>query len=230
MARKSSSPSARPVGRPRNAEKRVAILDAGWNAFLADGVRGASLDAIAKTANVSRVTLYSHFSDKEALFEAAIRREMDRLEQSQHALSSDIDLRGGLIAFGQGLMDYLTSPDAVSFYSVLAGELRRHPKLATAFFELGPGVTLRNLSGIIAAATARGELNAEDPDEAAEHLIGLWQGLSNFKLALGIEVEAMKALTPRRIERAVAIFLAAYAPERDKSISRRLKAKAHNRD
>jgi TetR/AcrR family transcriptional repressor of mexJK operon len=225
MARQSPTPP-RPVGRPRDPEKRAAIIDAGWSAFLAEGVRGASLEAIARSAKVSRVTLYSHFADKEALFEAAIRREMDRIERTQQPFPPDMSLRDGLIAFGQGLMGYLTSPDAVSFYSVLAGELRRHATLAKAFFDLGPGVTLRNLSKIIATADAKGELRVSDPAEAAEHLIGLWQGLSNFKLALGIEVEVMKASTPRRVERAVDTFLAVYAPTNPKPASRRLEAKA----
>jgi len=210
MRRRSSQSPIRSVGRPRDHGKRTAILDAGWAAFLRDGIHAASLDAIAKKAGVSRVTIYSHFSDKEALFQAAIGREMERLAQSQLPLPGDIPLRDGLIAFGQALMSYLTSPDAVSFYSVLAGELRRHPRLAKAFYDFGPGTTHRNLSRIIASAGAKGDLTVTDPDEAAEHLIGLWQGLSNYKLALGLEVEALKTLTTQRIERAVDVFLAAY--------------------
>jgi TetR/AcrR family transcriptional repressor of mexJK operon len=211
MASSTAKPPARSVGRPRAPEKRTAILDAGWTAFLAEGVHGASLDAIARKAGVSRVTLYSHFSDKEALFKAAIGREMERLKQSQQPLLPGTTLRDGLIAFGEALMRYLTSPDVISFYSVLAGDLRRHPELAQAFYDLGPGVTHRNLTAIIAAAHARSELNADHPDEAAEHLIGMWQGLSNYKLSLGVDTDELIARTTSRVERAVDVFLAAYA-------------------
>ena len=211
MARRVIDPSSRPVGRPRDLEKREAILDAGWRTFLSEGVQGASLEAVARAAGVSRVTLYSHFADKEALFEAAIRREMERLAATQRPLPEGVSLRDGLIAFGAGLMAYLTSPDAVNFYSVLAGELRRHPDLARSFFNLGPGVTRKNLSAILAVASAKRELDIADADEAAEHLIGLWQGLSNFELALGLNSELQAQATTKRVERAVDVFLVAYS-------------------
>jgi TetR/AcrR family transcriptional repressor of mexJK operon len=213
MARRQTTheSSTRPVGRPRDHEKRAAIIDAGWKTFLQDGFSGASLDAIARKAGVSRVTLYSHFPNKEALFRAAIEREMERLSQSQLPLQPDVTLRDGLVAFGAGIMGYLTSDDVISFYSVLAGDLRRHPDLAKSFYALGPGVTHRNLSAIIADAQTRGELAVSDPQEAAEHLIGLWQGLSNYKLSLGVGTEALLANLDRHIASAVDLFLVGYA-------------------
>jgi len=211
MARHVIQSFSKSAGRPRDLEKREAILESAWRCFLADGIRGTSLERIARQAGVTRVTLYSHFADKTVLFEAVIRREMERLVLSQRPLQVGIPLRDGLIGFGVGLMTYLTSADAVSFYSVLAGDLRHYPHLARAFFDLGPAVTRKNLAIILATAAAQGELSIQNAEEAVTHLIGLWQGLSNFELALGIYPQISPELLTLRVERAVDVFLTAYA-------------------
>jgi TetR/AcrR family transcriptional repressor of mexJK operon len=210
--KKKSAPGGegRRAGRPRDKEKRDSILEAGWAEFLNRGVGAASLESIAREARVSRVTLYRQFPDKSALFEAAMRREMDRLRNSQSPLTPETTLKSGLVAFGLSLMRYLTSPEVIGFYSVLAGDLRRYPDLARAFYDLGPGVTHGNLSAILGAAQQRGELRADSPEEAAEQLIGLWQGLSNFRLAMNVDTEELIEKLEHRVERAVEVFLAAY--------------------
>ena len=100
------------------------------------------------------------------------------------------------------------------FYSVVAGELRRHEELALAFYELGPGQTRQRLACIIQAAVLRGELTACDCGQAAEELFGLWQGFTNFQLSLGIDVDAIRAGLPKRVERGVAVFMRTYGSRR----------------
>ncbi len=206
-----SKQPARPVGRPRDEEKTEAILTAGWDEFLRRGVHAASLEAIARTAGVSRVTLYRQFPDKMALFQATVQQQMERLQTTQLPPDPSIPLRDGLIGFGLALMRYLTSPSVISFYSALAGDLRRHPDLARAFYEHGPAVTLSNLTYILTAAQQRGELWLTDPREAAEQLIGMWQGLSNYRLALDVDTPELIAGLETRVRNAVDVFLAAYS-------------------
>ena len=47
--------------------KRESILDAAKRAFLAHGVQGTSMDKLAEMADVSKRTVYNHFSNKEEL-------------------------------------------------------------------------------------------------------------------------------------------------------------------
>jgi TetR/AcrR family transcriptional regulator, mexJK operon transcriptional repressor len=205
---------SRPVGRPRDAEKREAILDTAWAMFLERGVQATALEAVARQAGVSRVTLYSYFADKDALFETAVEREMIRLARTQEPLAPDQPLRDGLIRFGLALMQFLTSPEPASYYSVLAGELRRHPDLARRFYDLGPAVTLRNLAALLRAAVEAGQITLTDPDCAAEQLFGLWQGVSNYQLALDLDRDALIAGIPARVTSGVDLFLAACATTR----------------
>ena len=194
-------------------DKGRAILDAGWALFLERGVEATPIEAIAARAGVSKVTLYTHYPDKAALFRAAVEREMERIEVAQRVQASDGqpgEVAEQLRGFGLGIMTFLTSKPAIDFYSVVAGELRRHEDLARAFYDLGPGRTRRNLAGVIAAAVARGELTAVDPAHAAEELFGMWQGFTNFQMALGIDIAAIREGMPERVERAVALFLRLY--------------------
>ncbi len=204
--------SPRSVGRPRDTEKREAILDAAWAMFLERGVQATALEAVAKQAGVSRVTLYSHFADKTALFETAVEREMVRLARTQIALAPDQTLRDGLIGFGIGLMQFLTSPGPSSYYTVLAGELRRHPDLARRFYDLGPAVTLRNLAAMLQTAIKRNQISLTDPHRGAEQLFGLWQGVTNYQLALDIDRQALIDGLSSRVVDGVDLFLAAFAP------------------
>lgn len=112
-------------------------------------------------------------------------------------------------------MTFLASKPAIDFYSVVAGELRRHESLARAFYELGPGRTRANLAALLHAATQRGELAIIDPDHAAEELFGLWQGFTNFQFSLGIDVDSIRASLEQRIERGVRLFLKVYAASPD---------------
>jgi AcrR family transcriptional regulator len=57
---------------PRALAKRQAILDAAKRAFVRDGVGGASIDAIAMDAGVSRQTVYNQIGDKDQLFVAVV--------------------------------------------------------------------------------------------------------------------------------------------------------------
>lgn len=60
-------------GRPRDAEKNNAIVEAASLLFLEQGFDGTSMDEVAKRAGVSKQTVYSHFSGKEQLFSHVIK-------------------------------------------------------------------------------------------------------------------------------------------------------------
>jgi TetR/AcrR family transcriptional repressor of mexJK operon len=118
-------------------------------------------------------------------------------------------LREVLITFGIGILTFLTSPGAVDFYGSLSGELRRDPELARMFYDAGPGRTLANLSAILTSEPPAG-LAIGDAESAAEMLLGMWQGMTSYKLMLGIDHEAVKASIQTRVKAAVDVFLRAH--------------------
>jgi TetR/AcrR family transcriptional regulator, regulator of autoinduction and epiphytic fitness len=57
--------------------RRERVLTAALEVFGRYGFRKASMDEIARSADISRQGLYLHFANKDALFRAAVRHEMD---------------------------------------------------------------------------------------------------------------------------------------------------------
>jgi len=147
----------------------------------------------------------------------AVEREMERIEIAQQLgprYGPPVPITDQLRDFGLGLMMFLTSKPAIDFYSVVAGELRRHEELARAFYDFGPGRTRANLTNLIVGAAAGGELSVSNPEHAADELFGLWQGFTNFQMSLGIDIDEIRRDLPNRIERGVKLFVMAYAKPR----------------
>lgn len=204
---------AKPKGRTIDLAKADALIEHGWALFLSRGVQSVSMEQIATAAGVSKVTAYRHFVDKHDLFRAAVRKEMTRLEtmQGAPALAHQAPIRDTLETFGLGLMTYLFSGPAMDFYAALAGELRRTPELAQAFYDAAPGKTFANLKAILREGCASGSLSIDDLDLAADQFLGLLQGYSSFQIALGVEPVPLAKTLDRRVKAAVDLFLKGYA-------------------
>ena len=67
------------VSSPSTADgtRQERVLDVALEVFGRYGFRKASMDEIARSADISRQGLYLHFANKEALFRAAVRQELD---------------------------------------------------------------------------------------------------------------------------------------------------------
>lgn len=58
------------------------MLDAARQVMLRDGMRGATMEAIARAAGVAKPTLYAQFADKEAVFVALLSSLLDQLGEA----------------------------------------------------------------------------------------------------------------------------------------------------
>jgi TetR/AcrR family transcriptional repressor of mexJK operon len=199
-------------GRPKDQTKGDAILDAAWDLFLERGVGAVSIEAIAARAGVAKMTVYKHFSEKHELFEAAVLRKRRAIEAAQAVERNgdeEVDLEGKLRAFGVGIMSFLATDFAIDFNAVLYAELGRHPELARTFFDGGPAATVRNLAELLSSANDR--LAVDDPVKAAEALIGLWQGVSNYQLASRLDVDEFRKTLADRVDYGIGVFMRAFA-------------------
>ena len=81
--------------RPRRGERRLItraqLLDAAERVFARDGLRGASVDAIALEAGYSTGAVYSNFKGKEDLFLTLIEERIDpRLAKVYEAMEAEL--------------------------------------------------------------------------------------------------------------------------------------------
>src|ERR1051325_1065874 len=93
-----------------DSSKRRQILDGARKVFMDLGFDGASMNEIARSAGVSKGTLYVYFADKNRLFEAIV--EDEALEQGKLAINLDParDVETTLREFGRTYMELLCRP------------------------------------------------------------------------------------------------------------------------
>jgi TetR/AcrR family transcriptional repressor of mexJK operon len=172
------SPAPHRPGRPKDNAKREAIIDAARALFASQPFDLVTMETVAARARVSKMTVYSHFHDKETLFETIVTATA---EQMISALSEP-DLGGGLrerlIAVGTSFLDVILGSDICDMAHTLPGTLRANQDLANRFYAAGPGRVRAALSSIIAAGADQGELSVDDPKCAADDLVSLWERAS----------------------------------------------------
>ena len=201
-------------GRPKDLEKREAILDAAARLFALRGVEGVPIEAIAAEAGVSKVTVYANFKDKAALLAAIVVRETCRLGREFDAISgSEGSLADRLIRLGDRLVGTLNEPSHVAMDRCLSIAAVEHPELGQQFFEAGPGHLRHVIAEMLTDADRRGEIEAPDPMAAAEDLLGLWFGFRSIESRfMGKKIEDPDTLL-KHIRRTVGLFLQIHSPK-----------------
>ena len=63
-------------------QRRDQLIGVGRQAFAERGFDGIAMEEIAARAGVSKPVVYEHFGSKEGLYQAVVREEMSRLEQT----------------------------------------------------------------------------------------------------------------------------------------------------
>lgn len=199
-------------GRPKDPEKRDAIIRAARDLFLRDGVTAVSMDGIARAAGVAKVTIYSHFTDKEALLRAVIQAETADYEHPPADLSATDprEFRRRLAEFGTALIGVLSRPGVLALGRLLASEATRHPELVAWFYETGPNETKNRLAAFLAGSAEAGHVLVEDPPAAADQLLSMWA--SNLgRQQLGLTEPPSAGEIEQHVNRCVDVFLRAYS-------------------
>jgi TetR/AcrR family transcriptional repressor of mexJK operon len=191
--------------------KRRAVMAAAAELFMAEGYAAVSMDAVARTAGVSKATLYAHFSGKESLFEAIIADGCAQMRQRADTLlaSHGLPLRQALVELGLHWLRFLLRPQVRALHRVVIAEAVRFPALARAFYTAGPQAMQLWLTGWMAGEQAHGRLpQGTDTARAAELFLTLLRGdlFVRATLALVTEAEA-EAVLPGIAAEAADTFL-----------------------
>ncbi|MCL9760477.1 TetR/AcrR family transcriptional regulator [Frankia sp. AiPa1] len=190
-------------GAPRGLPaKRQAIIEAALRLFARQGFASTTLEDIAREAPTSRQTVYSHFGDKESLFQAVIDTHLSATLDRLHAAATDFPrpagpgLAGGhgepepdpvahLDTLAQRLAAIARDPRSVLLRQLLQAEGSRRPEL----FELWRTRVARPVFAEVAAhlgmLIGAGVLRIDDPLRAAGQFIALVWGTAWQMSALG---------------------------------------------
>ncbi len=211
-APKASTPGAR--GRPSDPNKREAILKAARQLFLTYGPSAVTMSRLAETANVAKATVYACYEDKNAVIVAMVRRESELVMpdnwQDEHNHAA---LAAMLTDFGQAFLGFMVNPQLQSLERLISGLASREAELGDRLFFAGPGRAMNVLRAILSKARTQGHITTDSIDEAAEDLLGLWQGFLRIEVNFHQLPDPKASYLRQRAARGVRQFLKLYAPK-----------------
>lgn len=164
-------------GRPSDPAKQVAIFQAARTLFFRAGPQGMTMEAVARDARVSKVTVYAYYANRDALIQAIIADVQQRLFSSLRLPVDDTaGVRRSLTAFGVALLEFLCSEDCILLYRALSSPVRIPADIRRLLYQQGPMATIEALAALLQRLDQRGLLHVPDSTVAAEQLIGMWRG------------------------------------------------------
>lgn len=194
--------------------KRQAILDAAKTLFLSKGYANTSMDAVATEAGVSKLTVYSHFNDKETLFSAAVMAKCEeQLPPLFFELPEGVAVETVLLNIARGFHQLINSDESVNLHRLMMTLGSQDPKLSLIFFEAGPQRMLQGMERLLIKIDESGVLRIDKPHNAAEHFFCLLKGAGNFRLLYGCGEPPVGEAAESHVREVVGLFMRAYRPE-----------------
>ena len=187
------------------------VLEGARTVFLRDGFERASVDDIAREAGVSKATLYAYFPDKRLLFmeiaTVECRRQTAEAEAQIDVNAPAADL---LRLAAEKIIAFFTSDLGQRIYRIAVSEAENFPTLAHEFYHSGPLLIRARLSHYMRYAMARGELDIDDVDLAADQFAQLCKADLQDRMIFGAAPCCTPKDAQRIIDGAVAMFMARY--------------------
>ncbi len=199
--------------RSKNEQKRQQILDSATRLFTENGYSSTSMDQIAKGADVSKQTVYSHFGNKEDLFAASIKLKCDSYQMSGFSGEEIIDARITLLEIAQRFFAMVTSKEALAVYKTCSYESKTHPELAELFIKEGPERVTNEVADLFSRLDQQGLLCIKNPYFAAQQFLHAIKGESWMRMKFNTEKQTSSKETAEYIENCVELFLRGYAKQ-----------------
>jgi TetR/AcrR family transcriptional repressor of mexJK operon len=198
-------------GRPKDLAKRAAILDAAKRMFVQHGFEGVSMDQIAADAGVSKLTVYSHFGDKETLFAAAVKSHCEQgLPSALFEPAPGMPLRQRLTTIARAFYAMITAPEAIAGHRMLCTPQLANTPLSQMFWDAGPRRVQEELATLLQRRIDAGELDIPDVPRAAAQFFTLLKGEPHARMVFGC-CPAGSEDAEAHLAASVDLFLRAYA-------------------
>lgn len=199
--------------RPASQRKIAEILAAARVEFFTNGFSAATIEAIAARAQVSKVTVYSWFKDKENLFGQVVQTEVAHMRENfVPGNLAEKSLREILHHAALGMLDFLLREDRVRLERILAAEMTRDPAIGKMFLENGPLRMAEGLKALLRASVEKGEIHSDDLEASAEMFAGLVMGRMDLLLRYGHKFKMTAADKEKRACRAVDAWMLIHQP------------------
>jgi TetR/AcrR family transcriptional repressor of mexJK operon len=181
--------------------------------FLEKGFQGASMDAVAKRAGVSKQTVYSHFDNKETLFQTCIENKVASYGFDDASLPDDADVRAALLALTHSFIDLLFDPEVIAMHRVVMAEAITHPRIAELFFASGPVKTKAVVETFLTRQVEQGRLSIPPSRVfyAGVQLFNMALGMYQMQMLMGLRTGVPQDELDQHLDQVVEDFLRLYA-------------------
>lgn len=165
---------ARPPARHLSAKKGSAILEGARSEFLRNGYAATTMDKVAAAAGVSKATVYSHFTDKETLFESLTQQmvgeKIAHLFGGNEMAALPKDPRQALSELAHRCLEPCEiQSDFLAFFRLVVGESERFPQLARTFVSQLEQHAFPQVVNLFATYASIGEV---EPEVTARVFVG----------------------------------------------------------
>jgi AcrR family transcriptional regulator len=205
-----ATPNTIHLAAEEDSSKRRQILDGARKVFMDLGFDGASMNEIARSAGVSKGTLYVYFADKNRLFEAIVQEEALAHGQVLFNFDPGRDVETTLREFGKAYLELVCRPGGGSAIRTVMAIAERMPDVGRRYYENVLQKTINGLADYLQAHVRSNELAIENCQLAASQFHQMCQAT----LFLPFVFQAAPAPSAERIaqvvESATRMFMAAY--------------------
>ena len=173
----------------RFTDKAKQILQGALPEFLKHGYAGTSMDKVAKSAGVSKQTLYSYYSDKDGLFTALIQDIASEKFQIIWSKPLEGEPETVLRELAYRLLDNVSNKNHLNFSRLILAESDKRPDLSQLFLKTVAKPSIEILTNYF---QEQDEFNFADPEATAMIFIGsLIYYVFNQELLHGKEIMPM---------------------------------------
>ncbi|MEK5235337.1 TetR/AcrR family transcriptional regulator [Paenibacillus sp. FSL L8-0470] len=157
-----------------------SLLLAAVEEFLEKGYDGASVDAIAKRAGVSKGGFYHHFPNKEVLLMEANQKLSEPVMEMAEKAYSNSSAMDGLRQYIKEYLNYWASrPRELSFFFLSMSKALQAPALMEYYREYVNQSTAFFV-GMFQKAVESGEADLRDPEAYGISLMGALDGVVSY--------------------------------------------------
>jgi TetR/AcrR family transcriptional regulator, mexJK operon transcriptional repressor len=172
------------------------------------------MDQIAAEAGVSKLTVYSHFGDKETLFAAAAKAYCEQqLPSTLFESHPEVPLRERLMQIARAFFAMISAPEAVAGHRILCTPQMADSPIPRMFWEAGPKRIQDAFARLLGTRVAAGELAIDDVDRAASQFFTLLKGDPHAQLVFGCGCAGGGDIQAH-LDASVDLFLRAYGVPR----------------
>ena len=198
-------------GRPANETLGQTIVDAACELFVELGFQATTMDKVAQRAKISKLSIYRHFENKEALFSAAIAARCHQFAPAALFDGVNGSAEEQLMAVGSSLLRTFLNPEVRGVEAMIMADKTNQKSLSKLQYEAGPAYVIAQIDSLLRQLHSKAVLNVSDPHRSARLFAALFKGSDLLNI---VRFDETSAEDDNEIESycrsAVAMFIAAH--------------------